>query len=81
VYTIQEISACVLYAANLCEPQEIENGEVICSTESLIASTDCEFICDDEFDVFPPDLSINTCMNNSQWSSEPPCCARKLFQI
>ncbi|XP_039261561.2 sushi, von Willebrand factor type A, EGF and pentraxin domain-containing protein 1-like [Styela clava] len=60
-----------------CETQErIPHGIIKCSKENNVTST-CDFKCTTPYySLYPPDLSTNMCMGDSEWDKPTPCCAR-----
>nr|XP_002129893.1 P-selectin-like isoform X1 [Ciona intestinalis]XP_026692609.1 P-selectin-like isoform X2 [Ciona intestinalis] len=54
----------------------LPHGEMSC-TKSNFATSRCNFKCTAEkYQLYPPGVTENHCMNNSRWNIEKPCCAR-----
>ncbi|XP_076807041.1 uncharacterized protein LOC143450401 [Clavelina lepadiformis] len=70
----EEAPECIV---NKCADQgELQHGRYSCSDGTSVTSV-CNFECTDEgYNLFPPDLSSNICLNDTSWNFPAPCCAR-----
>ncbi|XP_039252424.2 E-selectin-like [Styela clava] len=60
-----------------CPEIRLQYGITTCSDENRIGSI-CKFTCTSkEYERYPESRNTISCQNNSNWSEEPPCCARK----
>ncbi|XP_076818199.1 P-selectin-like [Clavelina lepadiformis] len=63
---------------NRCPEQILPRGQVVCEGESSThPETTCFFECIDAgYELFPPGLDENVCLNDTTWSIPRPCCRR-----
>ncbi|CAK8692977.1 unnamed protein product [Clavelina lepadiformis] len=59
-----------------CQSQDLPHGEVTCEGDGTQVDNKCSFQCLDEFDLYPPDVTDNVCLNDTTWNVPRPCCAR-----